>query len=371
VTSILTRLNAKRTVPLSYSPFAQRALRDALAATGKAIPRIADTMPLGLAANAVSVELDKLTEDDINQIFRARLKQLTGLSVPKDLPKRVQDQHARAQRVKAGPRLRSGLGARQPVPTDSRLDWRDKGLVVQTTGIVTAVQYQGSCGCCWAFATIGALEASYALNDIELIGASEQDILNCASASLSSALQQPFSCDGGWWAFDMLWPGRPDGPLGPGGGAPGVARRSDVPYLSQPDVCKNVGRPYSVLKWDYVSQNSDPNALPDKNLIKSALCQYGPLGAAVYVPENEDGTNAWANNQGELIADAPNASAGTPNHAIVIVGWDNNKFGGCWIFKNSWDTVWGENGFGYVQYDYNNMGSGAAWVIAAPMPAQP
>ena len=50
-----------------------------------------------------------------------------------------------------------------------------------------------------------------------------------------------------------------------------------------------------------------------------------------------------------------------PNyHSVSIVGWDdnyNNKDSlnrytkGAWIFKNSWGTDWGDDGFGYLGYD--------------------
>jgi len=47
------------------------------------------------------------------------------------------------------------------------------------------------------------------------------------------------------------------------------------------------------------------------------------------------------------------------NHAVSLVGWDDNyndydSLGtytkGAWIFKNSWGTDWGDDGFGYLAY---------------------
>ena len=47
------------------------------------------------------------------------------------------------------------------------VDWRKQG-------VVTPVKNQGSCGSCWAFAAVGALESAYAIRNKKLVQFSEQ-----------------------------------------------------------------------------------------------------------------------------------------------------------------------------------------------------
>lgn len=39
------------------------------------------------------------------------------------------------------------------------------------------------------------------------------------------------------------------------------------------------------------------------------------------------------------------------NHAICIVGYDDNKAGGAFEIINSWGSTWGNDGFGWISYD--------------------
>jgi C1A family cysteine protease len=58
-------------------------------------------------------------------------------------------------------------------------------------------------------------------------------------------------------------------------------------------------------------------------------------------------------------------------HAIVLVGYqeDQKRF----IFRNSWGIAWGDQGYGYMPYDYvlNPMLSGDFWIIDKLNPTPP
>ena len=51
--------------------------------------------------------------------------------------------------------------------------WREEGKV-------TAVQNQGSCGSCWAFAGVASTEGHYAIATNDLKKFSEQEFVDCA-----------------------------------------------------------------------------------------------------------------------------------------------------------------------------------------------
>lgn len=38
-------------------------------------------------------------------------------------------------------------------------------------------------------------------------------------------------------------------------------------------------------------------------------------------------------------------------HAMTVVGYDDNKLGGCFTVVNSWGGSWGDNGFVYIKYE--------------------
>lgn len=199
---------------------------------------------------------------------------------------------------------------------------------------MTSVKDQDSCGSCWDFAALGAYEGAYDIRNGSKVNASEQEVLDCASAG---------SCGGGWYGPVYSWMV-----------AHGVVSESADPYVAhtQSDQCKN--GPYRVVSWSFVNP-ANPYAVPSVEALKRALCAHGPLAVAVYA----DGyfqayTGGVFNNT--------NSGSGI-NHAVVIVGWDDTKQ--AWLMKNSWSTGWGVNGYMWIHYGANNVGYAAAWVLPA------
>jgi len=194
----------------------------------------------------------------------------------------------------------------------------------------TGVRDQGGCGSCWAFATHGAFEGSYAIINSALVDSSEQDTLDCSGAG---------SCAGGWWAFQNLVD-------------KGSADEADYGYTAVKGNCKaNVDRPYKAMAWGYVDSGKPVPSVDD---LKKALCQYGPLAVAVQVTSAFQAYRSGVFNEN---------AGGNVNHGVTLIGWDDSKK--AWRIKNSWGTRWGESGYMWIAYNCNQIGYGAAWVQAA------
>ena len=94
--------------------------------------------------------------------------------------------------------------------------------------------------------------------------------------------------------------------------------------------------------------------MPDKEPMKKAIIQDGPIGAFIYA----GGQFASWYDKGEN--DVIRQDTGSGPHIILITGWDDGK--GAWEIKNSWGPTWGNKGFGWVDYNIRDIGNNAMWI---------
>lgn len=226
----------------------------------------------------------------------------------------------------------------------SRFDWRQYGKV-------TSVKNQGSCGSCYAFAALGNFESKVLIDAGMTYDFSENSVKECEWYGSS--------CNGGNYfrVANFL-------------SQYGTVLESCDPYIAGDVDCK-LSCPYvKVLKdWSVVS-SSQPASV---DVIKAYLQTYGPLYTTMYAGNGDSWYYEFQSYNGSYTL-YYNGS-GSPNHAVLIVGWDDalSHAGGqgAWIVKNSWGTNWGgtcgygtEKGYFTIAYGSAKIGSNISFLKA-------
>ncbi|RLF64573.1 MAG: hypothetical protein DRN33_01890 [Thermoplasmata archaeon] len=207
----------------------------------------------------------------------------------------------------------------------SKWDWRDATYNNITGDWTTPVKNQGSCGSCWDFAAMGALEAIINIRtnnpamDVDL---SEQYLLSCPSGG---------GCSGwnAYWAYSYL--------LMHGG----AITEDCFPYEANDRIlCSEKCPDWMNHLFPIVKYGAMRNR--DRDEIKDMVVNFGPVVAemAVYGDFGSYTGGVYEHPGDEPVSDI--------NHQVVIVGYDDDQE--CWIVKNSWGSNWGENGFFRIAY---------------------
>jgi len=200
---------------------------------------------------------------------------------------------------------------------------------------VSSVKNQGSGGNCWAFSTLGALESCIMKATGVEYDFSENNMKN---------LMSQFS-DYGWnmvpntGGYDDMGVGYLTSWLGP------VYESADA-YNPKSIISPVFSGLHHIQNVIYLTRTS----YTDNDAIKSALMNYGGVATSIY----------WSSSYIKNVKNYYYNGGSSPNHAVVIVGWDDNYSrtnfkttpagDGAWIIKNSWGTSSGDNGYYYVSY---------------------
>lgn len=191
---------------------------------------------------------------------------------------------------------------------------------------MTSVKDQSMCGSCWAFSTLGYMEAMYNIQNSDAtldIDLSEQDLVSCS----------PGSCFG--WSLpetaDYIQ-------------NTGVVPDSCFIYSASDEACSVPNRCatwaaqlWKITTWSVLLSSNQQS-------IKNELVNGGPVLTGMNMSTWNPATESCASS--------------TENHGVVIVGYDDA--GGYWIVKNSYGVGWidGINGYFKVKYGQCGLDSG-------------
>ncbi|CAN6373643.1 unnamed protein product [Urochloa humidicola] len=220
------------------------------------------------------------------------------------------------------------------------VDWR-------TTGVVTPAKSQGSCGSCWAFASVATMESAQAIRTgTKPPLLSEQQLVDCDGYTNG--------CHGGWMSNAFRW-------VMENGG---ITSAASYPYTAKSGQCQTP-KPVALRLRNYQLVANNEVAIVQAVVMQPVTLTINIDDPCLqhYYNGVYDGKCFWS---GVYNGTACRTAA---NHAIVIVGYgtkpDGTKY---WIAKNSWGERWGEKGFAYLlrkspTAEWCGFGRGACYPI--------
>jgi Papain family cysteine protease len=212
------------------------------------------------------------------------------------------------------------------------VDWVERGAV-------TSVKDQGRCGGCWSISITGAIEGAAAISNNYLQSLSFQQLISCDESNLG--------CDGGFPASALAYANNNlEG---------GTATLNDYPYTD-----------------GELGETTQECQIADKNIAVNsqqgrAITYYGAVGDDTYdlrmqkmkqglarqpiaVAVKSDCTT-WTNYRSGVVTDdgdcacLPSMTEPCLDHAVLLVGYNDDYDPAYWKIKNSWGTGWGEDGY--------------------------
>lgn len=240
---------------------------------------------------------------------------------------------------------------------------------LRTSGKVTEVRNQLSCGDCWAFATMGSTESDLLMSAGETWDFSEYNL------NMNHGFDW-LPCEGGngdmSTAYLARW-GDQDYQSGP-------INENDDPYPASFNPPPAYTPPVSPTLQKHLQEViivPPRTGYSDNDNLKNAVMTYGGVMTSYYASSSY-ATKSCPPPTGTCTTYNYSGSS-TANHAVTIVGWDDNfpsgsftpaaTHNGAFIIKNSWGTGWGVNGgYFYISYDDSQLARDYSYVFNGAQP---
>jgi len=205
------------------------------------------------------------------------------------------------------------------------MDWRTKGYV-------TKVKNQGQCGSCWAFSTTGSLEGQHFKAANALMSLSEQQLVDCSKAEGNKGCQGGLMDNG----FKYIVKNK------------GIDTEESYKYDAKTGrKCKATKGTVGATMSSFVDVKRG-----DIDALESALATIGPISVAM------DASHMSFQHYKTGIYNEPKCSSIKLDHGVLAVGYGSGSVedaGDFWIIKNSWGTIWGDEGYFKIVKSTKNM----------------
>jgi len=201
---------------------------------------------------------------------------------------------------------------------------------LRTENAVSGVKNQGNYGTCWSFSAMASIESRFLKLENQEYDFSEKNMVTCSGFLRGVD-------DGGNIFMASAYASR------------GFLLENDDPYslLSKYSTCTEKKPRYYATEIRWLPQN--------QNILKGFIMNYGAISASMYIVHNYDYLNA---NDHTYYYDGDKEA----NHAITIVGWDDNKTmaggtlspengKGGWLIKNSYGKDYGDKGYFFQAFN--------------------
>ncbi|KAG7336002.1 hypothetical protein KOW79_000695 [Hemibagrus wyckioides] len=201
-----------------------------------------------------------------------------------------------------------------------------KSIDYRKLGYVTPVRNQGSCGSCWAFSSVGALEGQLMKTTGKLINLSPQNLVDCVTEN--------DGCGGGYMtnAFSYVKNNR------------GIDSEEAYPYVGEDQQCayNKSGKAAECRGFKEVKKGSE-------YALASAIAKVGPVSVGI------DAMQSTFQFYKKGVYYDPSCDKENINHAVLAVGYGATPKGKkYWIVKNSWGEEWGNKGYVLMARNRNN-----------------
>jgi len=186
-------------------------------------------------------------------------------------------------------------------------------------GAVTPVQDQKSCGNCWAFSAVGAIEGAMSVKYEQLTPLSEQMLVDCSIGE---------GCKGDLMQKESLFKFEES--------HDGLCTKDDYPYTARESECsENCPKLFNSIVSAYVDLTEG-----NERELQIAL-NMQPVSVALQA----DQLSFQLYKEG-VFDDVECGKNGIINHGALVVGYGQMEDGGgYWLVKNSWGEDWGDDGY--------------------------